>query len=462
MELLKNQVVTLTIEDMSSEGEGIGKVDGYTIFVKDAIIGDCIEAKIIKPKKNYAFARLLSILEPSSHRIEAKCEFHRQCGGCQLQTMSYAKQLEFKKNKVKNHLKRIGKFDESFLVERMEQIYGMENPYYYRNKAQFPVGMNKEGETIIGFYAGRTHSIIPNTNCMIGSKINKSILETVLEFMKLYQISPYDEVNGSGLIRHILIREAYHTKEIMICLIINKDVLPHQKELIKMLLALSFENNKITSISININRENTNVIMGKKTQTIWGNSYITDYIGNISFQISPQSFYQVNSKQMEVLYQIVLDYADLKHDETVWDLYCGIGTISLFLAKRVKRVYGVEIIPEAIRDAKENAVRNEIDNAEFFVGKAEEIVPKMYQEKNLRADVVVVDPPRKGCDEILLQTISEMQPDRIVYVSCDSATLARDLRYLSDQGYELRKFSMVDLFGQTVHVETVCLLSRKA
>lgn len=454
--MTKNEIVTVTIEDIGNDGEGIGKVDGYTLFIKDAIVGDMVEARIIKPKKNYAYARVEKILTPSTFRVEPRCKYHRQCGGCQIQALSYEKQLEFKQNKVRNSLIRIGKFDSAMIDSIMEPIVSMEEPYHYRNKAQFPIGTDREGNLITGFYAGRTHSIIPNTDCCIGNPQNEEILKRILSYMRENKVTAYNEEKGQGLVRHALIRIGHKTGEIMVCLVVNGKKLPAWEQLVEKLCTLK----KMTSISISVNTEKTNVIMGKEIHTLWGADYITDYIGDIQFQISPLSFYQVNSIQMEKLYGLALEYADLKGSETVWDLYCGIGTISLFLSQRAKQVYGVEIVPQAIEDAKNNARINNIANAEFYVGKAEEVLPQKYESEGVHADVIVVDPPRKGCDEQCLQTMLQMKPERIVYVSCDSATLARDLAILCEKEYALKKVRAVDQFGHTVHVETVCLLSR--
>jgi len=459
----KNDIVTIEITDMGVDGEGIGKVDGFTLFVKDALIGDVAEVKVMKAKKNYGYARLMKLVTPSPDRVEPVCPVARQCGGCQIQALSYEKQLEFKNNKVRGNLIRIGGFEESFIDSIMEPIGGMKEPFHYRNKAQYPVGTDKEGNLIAGFYAGRTHQIISNLDCALGAEVNKEILEKIMTFMEKFKITAYDEETGKGLVRHILIREGFTTKEIMVCLVINGNKLPHSDELAKVLAEIP----GMTSITYSINKENTNVIMGKVIREIWGQAFITDYIGNVKYQISPLSFYQVNPVQTEILYGQALEYAGLSGNETVWDVYCGIGTISLFLAQKAKKVYGVEIVPQAIEDAKKNAAINGFDNAEFFVGKAEDVLPQYYKDytkahpgENARADVIVVDPPRKGCEESVLETMVNMQPERIVYVSCDSATLARDLKYLCGNGYELQKVRAVDMFPHTGHVETVCLLSR--
>ena len=467
----KNDLVTVTIEDMGINGEGIGRVNGYTLFIKDAIIGDVVEAKIMKAKKNYGYARLMNILAPSEYRTEPKCSVARQCGGCQVQAMTYERQLVFKNDKVRNNLIRIGGIPEELLDSVMEPICGMDEPYHYRNKAQFPIGIDKNGQIITGFYAGRTHQIIPNTDCALGVPINETILKIIIDFMNRYHILAYDEERHTGLVRHVLIRYGFTTKEIMVCLVINGTSLPHGEKLVENLNQIP----RMTSITLSINREKTNVIMGNEIKLLWGQSYITDYIGDVKYQISPLSFYQVNPVQTEELYGTALEYAGLigkTRDEsprvgTVWDLYCGIGTISLFLAKKAKQVYGVEIIPQAIDDARNNAKINGIENAEFFVGKAEEVLPEYYENyakkhpgQQAHADVIVVDPPRKGCEESVLQTMVNMQPEKIVYVSCDSATLARDVKFLRGNGYEVGRVKAVDMFPHTGHVETVCCLHR--
>jgi len=500
MDYKKNDIAIVTIEDIGSDGEGIGKVDGFPLFVKDAVIGDTVEAKIMKAKKNYAYARLEKVITPSPFRVEPKCAYHRQCGGCQVQALSYEKQLEFKAKKVRNHLLRIGGFEQELLDTVMEPIVGMEEPYHYRNKAQYPVGTDKNGEIITGFYAGRTHSIIANTECYLGVPGNKEILEYILDYMKQNRVTAYNEETGEGCVRHVLIRTGFTSGEIMVCLVINGrdkkrckagEYLPAQEKLLESLTKIS----GMTGISVSINTEKTNVIMGREVHTIWGEDTISDVIHvrdmkkegypqtgqQLTFKISPLSFYQVNPVQTEKLYSLALEYAGLTGQETVWDLYCGIGTISLFLAGSAKKVCGVEIVPQAIEDARENAKRNHITNAEFFVGKAEEILPEFYEKMSgeaqaggvaaepgkegqapdmLHPDVIVVDPPRKGCDEACLDTMLKMHPERIVYVSCDSATMARDVKILCEGGYELKKVRPVDQFGHTVHVETVCLLSK--
>ena len=474
----KNQLIQVEITDMGTEGEGIGKKDGFTFFIKDAVIGDVVEAKVMKGKKNYAYARLEKVVTPSSFRVEPKCAYARSCGGCQIQSVSYEKQLEFKESKIRNNLIRIGGFAPEFIDSIMEPIVGMEEPFRYRNKAQYPIGTDKDGNPVAGFYAGRTHSIIANTDCYLGVEENKAILEIVLAYMNENHVAAYDETTHKGIIRHVLIRKGFTSGEIMVCLVINKKgkskgetgFLPAQEKLVEALLTVT----GMTSISVSINNENTNVIMGKEVHTIWGSNTISDTIHvrdtendfmvtntGITFAISPLSFYQVNPGQTEKLYSLALDYAGLTGNETVWDLYCGIGTISLFLAGKAKQVYGVEIVPQAIEDAKKNAENNGIINAEFFVGRAEEVLPEKYEKEGVFADIIVVDPPRKGCDSACLETMLKMQPERIVYVSCDSATMARDLKILCEGGYEIKRIRGVDQFGHTVHTECCVKLSRK-
>lgn len=457
MDFVKNQIVILTIEDIGTNGEGVGRVDGFTLFVKGAVIGDRIEARIVKLKKHYGYARIEKIIKSGKDRVTPVCPVADKCGGCTIQHMSYEKQLEWKFYKVKNCLERIGGLVD--IESKMEPIYGMEIPYYYRNKAQFPVGTDKNGRMITGFYAGRTHSIIENTHCCIQSEVNEQILQIILDYCLRNHIAAYDEKTGKGVLRHILTRVGLRTGEIMVCLIINanKKKMLNIHELVDDLIKID----GMTSITLNINREKTNRILGDRIIPVWGQNYITDYIGNVKYQISPLSFYQINPKQTEVLYRKAMEYAGLEGNETVWDLYCGIGTISLFLAQKAKKVYGVEIVPQAIEDAKRNAEINDFNNVEFFVGKAEEVLPREYEKNGIYADVIVVDPPRKGCDASLLDTIVKMSPKRVVYVSCDPATLARDVKILEENGYHVEKVSVVDQFGHSVHVESVVKLSRK-
>lgn len=464
----KNDITTIEITDMDEKGQGIGKAGGFTLFVKDAVVGDTVEVKVMKTKKSYGFAKLMKIVTPSPDRVEALCPIARSCGGCQLQEMSYEAELRFKENKVRNNLIRLGGFDEAFIDSVKEKIVGMEKPVRYRNKAQYPIGTGKDGTPVAGFYAGHTHTIIPNTDCLLGREENEIILKTILAYMEEQKVSAYDEETGNGLLRHVLIREGFKSGEIMVCLIANAKKLPAEEILCRKLKEAQ---DGIVSICLNTNTKNTNVIMGNQTRVLWGKETIEDLLGGIRFAISARSFYQVNPVQTEKLYSKALEYANLTGSETVWDLYCGIGTISLFMAKKAGKVYGVEIIPEAIEDAKANAAANGITNTEFFVGRAEEVLPAFYEGKEgafegadkdamKHPDVIVVDPPRKGCDEKCLETMLLMEPKRIVYVSCDSATLARDLKILCEEKYELKAWQCYDQFCRTVHCETVCVMTR--
>lgn len=446
----KNEYYTMTIDDIGINGEGIGKINGYTLFVEGALPEEVVEVKVIKAKKNFGYGKLVNIIEPSKNRTEPICSIANRCGGCQLQHLSYEAQLEYKRKKVQDVIERIGGIN----IE-VNKAIGMETPYYYRNKVQFPVGKSKDNDIKIGFYAMRSHNIITTDKCYIQDSVNEEIITKVKEYIIENNIQPYNEESHRGLIRHIITRISYYTKEIMVGIVINGKKLPNQEDLVSKLTTIP----NMKSIYTNVNKEKTNVILGKKVETIWGAPYITDYIGDVKYNISPLSFYQVNPVQTEKLYNKALEYANLNGQETVWDAYCGIGTISLFLAKQAKKVYGVEIVPEAIEDAKANAALNDINNAQFFAGKAEEIIPQKYKE-GIKADVIVVDPPRKGCDKELLDTIIDMQPDRVVYVSCDPATLARDLKILGEGGYEVREVQPVDMFPETVHVECVTVLSR--
>ena len=462
----KDDILEAVIVDMDSDGLGIGKADGYTVFVKDAVVGDTCRVKIMKAKKNYGYARLEEILIPSSFRVMPKCEKAKACGGCQLQAVSYERQLEFKNDKVKNNLVRIGGFEESFIESIKETIIGAENPFRYRNKAQYPVAFDKKNNEIVtGFYAGHTHSVIPVKDCVLGPEEFGLIMAEIVEWMKAERVWAYSaepKVNG---IRHVLLRKGYTTGELMVCLVISREYLIKDKAKACLIERLTSKFEGIKNISVSVNPDDTNVIMGKTYETLWGSDTIEDYIGELKFKISPLSFFQINPVQTKLLYEKALEYASLSGGETVWDLYCGIGTISLFLATKAGKVYGIEIIKEAIDDARENAKVNNLTNTEFFVGKAEEVLPEFYEKTDdnraKNPDVIVVDPPRKGCDDACLETMLKMQPKRIVYVSCDSATLARDLRILAEGGYELKRWCACDQFSQTIHVETVCLLSKK-
>ena len=452
--LTKNQEIELDIVSLGSEGEGIAKTDeGMTVFVADALPGDRVLAHIVKVKKTYAYAIVAKVLAPSSFRVAPMCPVAAKCGGCSFQHLDYKKQLEYKQQKVYDCITRIGGIENP----PMEEIVGADDAFYYRNKAQFPVGRNKEGRATIGFYRKHSHDVVANTNCGIQAKINEKIMNTVEKFLNEYKIKAYDEASKEGLVRHVFTRVGFVTKEVMVCLVINGDKCPHSEELVSLLATVvEKEGYVLKSVSLNVNKKDTNVIMGDKCIPLFGDLYIEDYIGDVKYRISPLSFYQVNPKQTKKLYDLAKEYAGLTGNEVLWDLYCGIGTISLYLAKDAKKVYGVEIVPEAIADAKENAKINGIENAEFFVGASEDVADSLP-----KPDVIVVDPPRKGCDEKLLNTIISVAPKRLVYVSCDPATLGRDLKVLCANGYELKKVRPVDQFPNTIHVETVAKLERK-
>ena len=447
----KNKIYEMNIDALGSNGEGIGRIDGYTVFVEGALPGEKIGVLIVKVKKNYGYGKLMEILEVSPERREPMCPVAKQCGGCQLQHLSYEAELAYKTREVKDVMERIGGIKD---VE-VKPALGMEDPWRYRNKAQFPVGKGKDG-CAIGFYAKRSHRIVDTDQCFLQNECNDEIIGIVRTFLNEFNIPLYDEEKHTGLVRHILTRIGRNSGEIMVCIVINGKKLPNSDVLVERLQKVE----GIVSIVLNVNKEKTNVILGQKIITLWGKNTITDSIDGIEFEISPLSFYQVNPIQTEVLYGKAVELAGLKGDETVLDLYCGIGTISLFFARKAKKVFGVEIVPEAIADAKKNAARNGITNAEFAVGAAEEVIPRLYEEEGITADIVVVDPPRKGCDEKLLETILQISPEKIVYVSCNPATWARDLVVLKEGGYKLKEAQPVDQFSHSVHVEVVSLLEK--
>ena len=463
----KNDTAVIRIEDIAGDGEGIGHADGYAVFVKDTVPGDLAEIRIVKAGKQFGYGRLLRLLEPSAYRTAAVCPVAGRCGGCQLQMMRYEEQLRWKERKVRGDLERIGglrpRTDGTDGLEGLfpEPVSGMEDPFRYRNKALFPVGTGRDGSVTAGFYAGRTHVIVPCEDCLLGAKENSRLLKAVTDWAETCHVRPYDETTGKGLVRHVLIRKGFRTGKFHVCLVINGKKVPEAETLIQNLRQAAPD--ALCGISFSRNTARGNAVMGERAEAIWGSAYLTDtlrsdrYDISVTYQISPNSFYQVNPVMTERMYEKVLAYADPDGSETVADLYCGIGTISLFLAGRVRRVYGVEIIPEAVRDARENAKLNGISNAEFFVGKAEEVMPRLHSE-GAEADIVIVDPPRKGCDGKLLETIADMNPKKLIYVSCNPATLARDLRWLSEHGFRLDRYQAFDQFPMTVHVETVCLL----
>ncbi len=451
--LEKNKEYVVDIVDMGESGVGIGKYNGFTVFVDAALVGEKVKVKINKSKKNYAVGDLVEIVQQSPFRVARVCDDSlKMCGGCQIQELDYNKQLELKTNEVKQVVSRIGKLENVNILNTI----GMENPFRYRNKAQFPVQM-KNAKPVIGFYKKKSHEVIPTAKCMIQHELNDKIIEVVREYILENNVSVYDEVKHKGILRHIVTKIGFTTGEVMVVLVVNGKKLPNIDKLVDKLTE-KIEGFK--TLVLNINTNKTNVILGRENKVICGTGKINDYIGKLVFEISPLSFFQVNPVQTEVLYNKALEYANLTGNETVFDIYCGIGTISLFLAQKAKKVYGIEIVEDAIKDAKINAKLNGLDNTEFYAGKAEEVVPKMYKEGK-KADVVVVDPPRKGCDEKVLDTIISMEPERVVYVSCNPSTLARDLAYLDERGYKCDEIQPVDMFPHSVHVENVAVLTKK-
>ncbi|MCX7748162.1 MAG: 23S rRNA (uracil(1939)-C(5))-methyltransferase RlmD [Clostridia bacterium] len=450
--LKKNEKYSVEITGMTHEGQGVGRINNFTVFVEGAITGEKVETLIIKLNKTYAVGKLLNIIESSPSRRKPFCEVYKRCGGCNLQHLHYEEQLKFKTNLVEENIKRIGKIQDVHI----HPTIGMDNHLNYRNKAQYPVGSGDSGINV-GFYATRSHNIIDHPVCHIQSEVSDKVKSIVKKFILDHKISIYDEKSEKGLLRHIMTRVGFKTGEVMVVLVINGSDLPHKDQLIYRLQS-TLEN--VKSIILNINTQNSNVILGSKNKVIYGSETIIDTIGQFKFHISPLSFFQVNPLQTQVLYQKALDYAGLTGNEIVFDLYCGIGTITLFLSQKAKKVYGVEIVEDAVHDARKNAQLNHIENVEFMTGGAEKVIPEVYA-KGIMADVVVVDPPRKGCDEVLLKTLIQMQPHRIVYVSCNPSTLARDLKYLEENDFKTSEIQPVDMFPHTAHVECVVGIHRK-
>lgn len=451
--LKTGKIYEIEITDLGHTGEGIGRAEGITVFIEGGLKGDKVKAKITKSKKNYAVADLVSITIPSPDRVVPVCPVAHICGGCQIMQLDYQKQLEIKKDSVIQNLTRIGKIDSPNVLATM----GMDHPYNYRNKAQIPVGLDENNKPVLGFYKKNSHDVVPIDTCYVQDKINDAVIKTVKDFITKYSVSVYDETTHTGNLRQVISKKGYHTDQIMVILVTAKKELPFKNEIIEM---LRDRLPNIRTIVQNINPEKTNVIMGRSNNILYGDGIIEDSIDDLIFEISPHSFYQVNPKQTKVLYDKALELADISKEDTVFDIYCGIGTISLLLAKRAKHVYGIEIVEQAIENAKVNAKKNNIDNATFYAGKAEIVLPKLYDE-GIRADIVVVDPPRKGCEETVLKTIADIQPKRIVYVSCNPSTLARDVAILSEYGYQMQVAQPVDMFSHTMHVESVVLIEKK-
>ncbi|MGG3284125.1 23S rRNA (uracil(1939)-C(5))-methyltransferase RlmD [Paenibacillus solani] len=473
----KNDEVVIDIIGMNHDGEGVGRAEGYTLFVPGALPGEKVRVRVLKTKKQYGYAKLMELVQASSDRIAAPCPIYDQCGGCQLQHMSYAGQLAWKRQLVVDNLERIGKLrvvreaagavetrvgdgqdadhsDQEGILVR--PALGMSEPWRYRNKSQVPIGVT-EGGLVGGFYARGSHRIVDMETCLIQHEQNDEVVSRVKAIGRKLGITAYNEETGQGLLRHVVVKIGFATKEMMIVLVTNGERIPRVNEWIS---TIREELPVVVSICQNVNTRKTNVIFGDVTRVLWGREVIHDYIGDVKFAISARSFYQVNPAQTEVLYGKTVEYAGLTGEETVIDAYCGIGTISLFLAQHAKKVYGVEIVKEAIEDARANAELNGMTHVEFEVGASEDVIPR-WKEQGIEADVIVVDPPRKGCDPRLLETILEMKPERVVYVSCNPSTLARDLRVLEDGGYRTVEVTPVDMFPHTVHVESVALLQRK-
>jgi len=445
--------IKIAIESLAHGGEGVGRYQGLTVFVPDTAPGDVVEVKITESKKSYARGKVRQLITPASERIKPVCPVFYQCGGCQWQHLPYEVQLKEKTKIVKDNISKIGKLDEKLVRE----IIGAKNPFNYRNKVQFPAG-KVAGKMELGFYAPGTHRIIPVKLCYIQHSLGDKAAFQAKEVLEEFGIDAYQEETGQGFLRHLMVRIGAKTGEIMLVLVTNGETIPQEKTLVEALKDKIGEG--LVSICQNINTKDTNVILGKTTKVLWGKEKIIDYIGDLAFAISPRSFYQINPEQTEVLYNIALKYAGLSGQETVIDAYCGIGTISLFLAQKAKLVYGIEVEEQAIFDAKENANLNGIENTEFLAGQSERVMPRLYEE-GIRPEVIVVDPPRKGCEKIVLEAMMQMKPKRIVYISCNPSSLARDLAYLEELGYQTVEIQPVDMFPQTFHVECVALIERK-
>lgn len=452
----KNKEYIFDIISQGYEGEGIAKIDNkYPIFIEGALKGEKVKVRIVKVNKNFAYGKLMEVLEASEERVNPPCDIYKRCGGCKLQHASYKAQLDFKWDRVKDCVSKIGKLDPTIVKYPL----GMENPWRYRNKVQLPIGLIN-GEVKIGFFAPRSHDIIDMESCLIQDEIGDKVVKLTREWIEKFNIRPYNvdgEYDEKGIVRHIMIRRGFTTNEVMIVLVTNGEKLPHKEEFVDLMVK---NIPGIKSVIQNINSKKTNVILGLESKTLWGEDTISDYIGDFRFNISPLSFFQVNPIQTEVLYGKALEYANLTGNEEVFDAYCGTGTITLFLSQKAKKVYGVEIIPQAIDNAWINAKENKVDNVEFFVGESEVVIPDLIN-KGVKADVVVVDPPRKGCDKKLLDAITNIDAKKIVYVSCDPSTLGRDLQVLEENGYKTLEVQPVDMFPNTAHIENVALLIKK-
>ena len=450
MEIKKNEEYIVDIIDNGFEGEGIAKIDGFTIFIPNCIKGEKVRILIVKVLKSHAFGKILEIIESSENRVEVDCKTYKRCGGCDLRHVKYEKTLEMKQNAVQSLVNKTLKNK----IE-VEKTIGMENPYFYRNKAQYPVGLDKNKEPVIGVFANRTHEIIPIEECFIQNRESQEIAKFVLDFIKENKIPVYDEKTRKGVIRHIITKIGIKTKEIMLVLVVNDSKIPKEEELVKRVTE-KFKN--VKTIVKNINNKNTNVIMGNKNINLYGEGYISDILGNYEFKISPHSFYQVNPIQAEKLYNIGIEEAKISKNDIVFDLYCGIGTISIFMAKYAKKVYGIEIVEEAVKDAKENAKINKVENTEFIAGDVEVVLDDLINNKNIIPDVIMFDPPRKGLDNKSIENVLKISPKKMVYISCNPATLVRDLAKLEEK-YEIKTIKPVDMFPFSKHVECCAVLS---
>ena len=449
----KNEIKQGNVVDLTHEGHGVIKIDRYPIFVPNALIGEVIKYKIIKVKKNFAIGKLLQVIKPSEQRVEPPCKYYWKCGGCQLQHMTYDAQLAMKQSQVTNLFHRKAQFSNTII----NKTIGMDHPWHYRNKSQLPIGKDREGKAIMGYYRQRSHDIIDMDSCLIQDDVHQDIMNHVKQWIIDYDISVYNESTKKGLLRHLVIRTGYYSDDKMVVFVTNGKNFQQASILVEKLKE-TFPN--ITSIKQNINKSHSNVIMGEQSVTLYGKDKIADQLSDTTFKISDQSFYQINSSQTEKLYQQAIEYAQLTGEETVLDTYCGIGTIGLYMAPVAKHVYGVEVVPSAIKDAQQNATLNGFENTTFVCGKAEEVIIK-WKQQGIKPDVVMVDPPRKGCDETFLQTLLKLNPKRIVYISCNPSTQQRDAQILDSQ-YELQEITPVDMFPQTTHVETVALFERKS
>lgn len=448
----KNKEYIVEIIDNGYEGEGIAKIEHYTIFIPQAIKGEKVKILIVKVNTSHAFGKIVEILEKSDNRIEVDCDTYKRCGGCSLRHIEYKETLKMKQNMVQNLVNKI--LNEKIAVD---ETIGMENPYHYRNKAQYPVGYNKNNELVTGIYANRSHDIIPMKQCFIQATISQEIADTIIGFMRQNKITAYREETGKGLVRHIVIKVGFKTNEVMCILVINGKEIPKQEQLVKELLEKFPE---IKTIVKNVNMKNTNVILGNENITLYGPGSIEDKLGDYYFEISPLSFYQINPLQTEKLYQTAIELAKLEKQDIALDLYCGIGTIGIFMANHVKQIYGVEIVEQAIENAKENAKRNKIENIEFLCGDVEIVLQELVEQRKVKPDIIFVDPPRKGLDINTIQNIKNVMPQKMIYISCNPSTLMRDLSLLEEK-YSIEKIQPVDMFPFTSHVECVAVLQLK-